>query len=76
MTNVRAAVLQMRSTTQPEENVAAFSALVQQAVAAGADYVQSPEMTGMVSRDRETLMERLRPEAEAGRSISPSMAAR
>ncbi len=64
MTIVRAAVLQMRSTTQPEENVAAFSALVQQAVAAGADYVQSPEMTGMVSRDRETLMARLRPEAE------------
>ncbi|MCE7030333.1 carbon-nitrogen hydrolase family protein [Jiella avicenniae] len=64
MTIVRAAVLQMRSTTRPDENVAAFSTLVEKAVAAGADYVQSPEMTGMVCRDRETLMERLRPEAE------------
>ena len=64
MTIFRAAVLQMRSTTLPEANIAAFSALVEEAVAAGADYVQSPEMTGMVCRDRATLTERLRPEAE------------
>ncbi|WAP70657.1 carbon-nitrogen hydrolase family protein [Jiella pelagia] len=73
MTIFRAAVLQMRSTTRPDDNVAAFSALVEEAVAAGANYVQSPEMTGMVCRDRATLMESLRPEgedpliAEAGR---------
>ncbi|MBO0904301.1 carbon-nitrogen hydrolase family protein [Jiella sonneratiae] len=64
MTTFRAAVLQMRSGTEPEANVAAFGALVEEAVAAGAAYVQSPEMTGMVQRDRASLMARLRPEAE------------
>ncbi|TFF18243.1 carbon-nitrogen hydrolase family protein [Jiella endophytica] len=63
MTKFRAAVLQMRSGTEPERNVAAFSALVEKAVVAGADYVQSPEMTGMVERDKASLMARLRPEA-------------
>ena len=64
MTTFRAAVLQMRSGTRLEDNVAAFSALVEKAVAAGADYVQSPEMTGMLCRDRAKLMAQLRPEAE------------
>nr|WP_255679408.1 carbon-nitrogen hydrolase family protein [Jiella flava] len=56
--------MQMRSGTEPAANIAAFSALVEEAVAAGADYVQSPEMTGMVQRDRASLMANLRPEAD------------
>ena len=64
MTIFRAAVLQMRSGTEPQANVEAFAALVETAVAEGANYVQSPEMTGMVHRDRESLMARLRPEAQ------------
>ncbi|MEX6506418.1 carbon-nitrogen hydrolase family protein [Jiella sp. M17.18] len=64
MTKFRAAVLQMRSGVEPEENAEAFSALVAAAVKDGAQYVQSPEMTGMVQRDRPALFERLRPEAD------------
>ncbi|MCQ8783894.1 carbon-nitrogen hydrolase family protein [Mangrovibrevibacter kandeliae] len=63
MTTFTAAVLQMRSGTEPETNVAALTALVEAAVAKGATYIQSPEMTGMLCRDRATLRERLRPEA-------------
>ncbi|MCQ0988989.1 carbon-nitrogen hydrolase family protein [Jiella marina] len=62
MTKFRAAVLQMRSGVEPEANVAAFEALAEQAVGAGASYVQTPEMTGMVQRERAELMARLVPE--------------
>ena len=64
MTVFTAAVLQMRSGLEPEANVAALEALVVQAVAAGANYLQSPEMTGMVHRDRAELMQRLRGEED------------
>nr|WP_280891222.1 carbon-nitrogen hydrolase family protein [Jiella mangrovi] len=56
--------MQMRSGTKPEANVEAFTALVEAAVLEGANYVQSPEMTGMVQRDRATLMSHLRAETE------------
>ncbi|MEF2552920.1 carbon-nitrogen hydrolase family protein [Aurantimonas sp. A2-1-M11] len=62
MTIFRAAVLQMRSGREPEANAEALEALVDEAVARGANYVQSPEMTGMLQRDRAALMERLRAE--------------
>jgi predicted amidohydrolase len=62
MTVFTAAVLQMRSGLEPEANVAALEALVAEAVASGANYLQSPEMTGMVQRDRAELMQRLRGE--------------
>jgi len=45
----------MRSGTDPERNIAAFEELVREAAAAGAVYVQSPEMTGAVQRDRKAL---------------------
>lgn len=64
MTVFTAAVLQMRSGLEPEANVAALEGLVAEAVAAGADYLQSPEMTGMVQRDRAGLMQHLRGEAD------------
>ncbi len=64
MTVFRAAVLQMRSGVEPAANVESFERLVREAVDAGANYVQSPEMTGMVQRDRAGLMAQLRSEAE------------
>jgi predicted amidohydrolase len=60
----RAAAVQMRSGTDPERNVAAFSELVREAAARGAAYVQSPEMTGALQRDRKALFATLKPEAE------------
>ncbi|NDV88687.1 carbon-nitrogen hydrolase family protein [Aurantimonas aggregata] len=62
MTVFTAAVLQMRSGLEPAANVAALEELVAEAVAQGANYLQSPEMTGMVQRDRAELMQRLRGE--------------
>ncbi|MCT7377479.1 carbon-nitrogen hydrolase family protein [Chelativorans salis] len=64
MSTVRVAALQMRSGTDVEGNVAAFEALVREAAGQGAVYVQSPEMTGILVRDRATLIERIRPAAE------------
>ncbi|MEN3791672.1 carbon-nitrogen hydrolase family protein [Fulvimarina sp. MAC3] len=63
MTVFRAAVLQMRSGIEPAKNAERFAALVEEAVAAGADYVQSPEMTNMIQRDRATLRQSLSSEA-------------
>ena len=52
---IKVAALQMRSTTSPERNIADFEALVREAAAQGATYVQSPEMTGALVKDREAL---------------------
>ncbi len=64
MTRFTAAVLQMRSGTDPAENVHAFEALANEAADRGATYVQSPEMTGMVQRDRADLMAKLKNESD------------
>lgn len=53
---VKVAALQMRSTTSLERNIADFEALVRDAASKGATYVQSPEMTGALVRDRAALM--------------------
>ena len=55
MTSVRVAALQMRSTMDLGRNVEAFEALVREAAGEGAAYVQSPEMTGALVRDRAML---------------------
>jgi predicted amidohydrolase len=54
----------------PEENIAAVDRLVRAAAKDGATYIQTPEMTNIVERDRETLAARIRPEAS-----DPSIAA-
>ncbi|KQT85880.1 carbon-nitrogen hydrolase family protein [Aurantimonas sp. Leaf443] len=64
MTVFKAAVLQMRSGVDPKANVEALEQLVARAAEAGASYAQSPEMTGMVQRDRAGLNAELRAEAE------------
>ncbi|MDI6025732.1 carbon-nitrogen hydrolase family protein [Corticibacterium sp. UT-5YL-CI-8] len=53
MTIFRAAAIQMRSGTNPERNAADFEALVRQAAGQGAIFVQSPEMTGGLIRDKD-----------------------
>lgn len=59
MTVLTAAVLQMRSGIDPEANAATLRDLVREAAEAGATYLQTPEMTGMVQRDRDGLRARL-----------------
>ncbi|XHB99558.1 carbon-nitrogen hydrolase family protein [Nitratireductor sp. ac15] len=59
MNKLIAAALQMRSGTEPEANADAFEALVREAAGQGAQYVQSPEMTGVLVRSREDLMSRI-----------------
>ena len=64
MTSVKVAVVQMRSGMDPERNAVDFESLVREAAAGGAAYVQSPEMTGALVRDRATLFSVLKPQAE------------
>ena len=61
---IKVAALQMRSGMDVGRNVAEFERLVREAVAAGAAYVQSPEMTGALVRDRASLMAKIKPEAD------------
>ena len=58
----KAAAIQMCSGIDPEKNVASMQRLVRDAVAKGAIYVQTPEMTGAIQKDRAGLMAILRDE--------------
>lgn len=60
----KAAAIQMRSGTDVGRNVADFERLVREAAGKGAAYVQSPEMTGALMRDKATLIAALKPQAE------------
>jgi len=60
MSEFKAALLQMRSGTSVERNAATFEAMVREAAANGAVYVQSPEMTGALMRNRDELKAVLR----------------
>jgi predicted amidohydrolase len=51
----KAALIQMRSGLTPAANVDAAARLIEQAKAAGADYVQTPEMTNILAGRREQL---------------------
>ncbi len=63
MTKVKVAAVQMCSGVSVEKNVERMRALVAEAAAQGATYVQTPEMTGALQRDRAALMASLKPEA-------------
>lgn len=52
MGKFKAAAVQMRSGREPDRNVVDFEALVRDAAAKGAAYVQTPEMTGAIIRDK------------------------
>jgi predicted amidohydrolase len=49
----KAAAVQMRSGKEPGRNAVDFEALVRKAAGKGATYVQSPEMTGAIIRDKQ-----------------------
>jgi len=52
----------MRSTFSPPENLDAAAKLIAEAAAGGADYVQTPEMTNIMSLRREQMLEVVTPE--------------
>jgi predicted amidohydrolase len=62
MTKFIAAAIQMRSGTEPRRNAAIFENMVRDAAANGATYVQTPEMTGALLRDKAALRTLLEPE--------------
>ncbi|MEH0075569.1 carbon-nitrogen hydrolase family protein [Pannonibacter sp. Pt2] len=64
MTIFTAACVQLRSSRDVAANGAAAEALIREAAAAGADYVQTPEMTNLLERSREDLMAKIRVEAD------------
>jgi len=63
MTIFKAAAVQMRSGTSVERNAETFEAMVREAAASGAQYIQTPEMTGALMRDRASLKASLRDDA-------------
>jgi predicted amidohydrolase len=64
MTKFTAAVLQMRSGVDPDANAKVMADMVEEAAGQGATYLQTPEMTGMVQRDRAGLDAKLKGEAD------------
>ena len=63
MSTFRAAAIQMRSGTDVVRNVETLEKFVAEAAAKGAAYVQTPEMTGAMMRDRVAFKASLRDEA-------------
>jgi len=63
MTKFTAACIQLTSGADPEENLKVSSALIEEAIAAGADFVSTPEVTNMMepykaaARDKASLEE-------------------
>lgn len=51
----KAAAIQMCSGTDPKTNADTMERLIREAVAQGAVYVQTPEMTGAIQKDRDAL---------------------
>lgn len=64
MDSIKVAVIQMRSGVDPAANIAIMNELVRDAASRGARYVQTPEMTGAVQRDRTAFKKILKNEAE------------
>jgi deaminated glutathione amidase len=62
MSRFIAAAIQMRSGTNPRRNAAIFETIVREAASNGATYVQTPEMTGALVRDKALLRTLLQPE--------------
>lgn len=60
---LRVALVQMRTTRTPSENLDAARALVREAAEAGARYVQTPETTNIMEMDRQVLFSVLHEEA-------------
>ena len=56
----RIAAIQMRAAQTPQENVGPLREFVGEAAALGATYIQTPEMTGAINRDRAALRDFIR----------------
>ncbi|QKV20209.1 carbon-nitrogen hydrolase family protein [Oricola thermophila] len=61
---LKCAAIQMRSGTGIAANRDDFERFVREAAQSGATYVQSPEMTGLIQKDRGALLESIFPEDE------------
>jgi deaminated glutathione amidase len=59
-----AACVQMRSGVDEAKNIAAMQEQVREAAAEGAHYIQTPEMTGLVQRDRKALLASISPDSD------------
>jgi len=60
MTSLVVAAVQMRSGTEPKANIANMEELARDAASRGATYIQTPEMTGCLMRDKAALMASLK----------------
>lgn len=60
MSNLCAAVVQMRSSIDVERNLQAMEDGVREAASAGAAYIQTPEMTGLVQAQRADFFEKVK----------------
>src|SRR5216684_4234669 len=71
----RVGLVQMRSGRGPQANIEAAGKLIGEAKAAGADYVQTPEMTNVMEIRRESLFGAIVPEeADAGLAVMRDLA--
>jgi len=62
MSTLKVAAIQMRSGTEIGRNLADVEALVREAAGAGATYIQTPEMTGALVRDKASLRAMIQPQ--------------
>jgi predicted amidohydrolase len=62
MTALRIAAVQMRGGREIAANIDAAEALIREAARAGARYVQTPEMTDIIERDRAAILNAIQPE--------------
>ncbi|CAN1723763.1 deaminated glutathione amidase [Hyphomicrobium sp. 1Nfss2.1] len=60
----RVGLVQMCSGRDVKKNIAAATALIREAAAGGAEYIQTPEMTNIMELDRERLLPALRAEGD------------
>src|SRR4051794_3860715 len=59
-----AAMVQMRTSLSPEASFMQAADLIRKAAAQGADYVQTPEVSNLIQKNRKALFELLAPEDE------------
>jgi deaminated glutathione amidase len=59
-----AAMVQMRTGLNPEQSLQQATTLIREAAAAGADYVQTPEVSNMMQLNRQALFEHLAAEED------------
>ena len=57
----RAGLVQMCATRDPDQNLADATRLIREAARAGAQYVQTPEVTTLMELDRNRLFSLIRP---------------